>query len=116
MNRREFLKGLGLASVGLAIAHQVGNRLPVLYGDGVHDDTEVLQAWGRGESVQWDDGSTVHPTNLIGGQFKITGSIRLDHAVRIDQCHFLVSRKASFSALNDQSYISNCSFVGDYRA
>lgn len=30
--------------------------MKILYGDGVHDDTEAMRAWFRGEAVRWADG------------------------------------------------------------
>lgn len=42
----------------------------ILYGDGVHDDTEAIRAWYAGEDVYWPDGvlasnEPFHPDNPL---------------------------------------------------
>lgn len=59
VNRRSFIctSALVAAAVALAPATLFGGKRYVLYGDGVHDDTQALQAWFDGKIVYWPDGS-----------------------------------------------------------
>ena len=53
MERRGFLGALGalMAAVAVPVRALAGQRLPVLYGDGVADDTAAFQAWIDGQPV-----------------------------------------------------------------
>lgn len=87
MNRRNFLKITIAAGVALAtpivLTRALERRLPVIYGDGIHDDAAGLQAALRGEDfishdscVRVMDG-VVHinsGTYLIGETLDLTGS------------------------------------------
>jgi hypothetical protein len=78
--RREFLGG----ALALAVATQVdasGLTAPTLYGDGVHDDTEGLEAAMNGRPF-WADGELVAPAPgekvyLRGGRFKIHRTVEV---------------------------------------
>lgn len=91
MNRRHFLKTAAIATAGLAL---VGTGLAtvmpkryVLYGDGIQDDTEALQAWGRGEAVYRPDGSEVPYHLLYGGVYLLSGTIIMNGSDRtISNC------------------------------
>ena len=84
MNRREFFKSLMAAAAIAAVPFQwayskVAHRL---YGDGLHDETEALQALLDGQPVLMPDGRTVQqlgsptrqpgPPYLQPGTYKVT--------------------------------------------
>ncbi len=51
----------------------------ILYGDGVHDDTCAINAWGRGEPVVWASGEAI-PRDVLDGKgrnFLVHGAIAL---------------------------------------
>ena len=64
MERRSFLKGLGIAGVLLAMAPASFAQPSsyTLYGDGVHDDTAAFQAWIEDKPVHWPNGRRVGST------------------------------------------------------
>jgi hypothetical protein len=77
VSRRRFISG----TVGLALARKLTYLkrpalAPVLYGDGRHDDTVALNAWGAGRPVVWPDGSAVGPT-IASCIFWVTGQITI---------------------------------------
>lgn len=74
---------------GYQIAHYVlrlrawahrGPRL-TLYADGLHDDTEALQAWLDGGVVFKPDGNVV-PRAISQGKFSITSPLRFGKSTR----------------------------------
>jgi len=80
MTRRGFL---GRVSAGAASALLPSRILvallpaiPILYGDGKHDDTAALQAWGRGEVVHRPDGEPVGQT-IQDGYFVVSDTIAI---------------------------------------
>lgn len=67
MRRRSFLMGSILSALALLVpAPWRKPQVPILYGDGVHDDTATLVAWGEGREARWPDGSPV--CNVIDGK------------------------------------------------
>ena len=72
--RRSFFGVLG-ALCALPILGQVVSqpqaRRPVLYGDGVHDDTVALQAWFDGKPVFWANSGERVGTHLTGEKFRV---------------------------------------------
>jgi hypothetical protein len=73
MNRRTFLLSSACAAVASLIPFRP--RKLVLYGDGIHDDTEALRGWFQGnyENVVWPDGSPVGRT-LLHGTYLLSGT------------------------------------------
>lgn len=57
MKRRQFIQTI--PAIFALSACFVGPQPHILYADGVHDDTEALQAWARKEPVVWADGTPV---------------------------------------------------------
>lgn len=47
-----------------------------LYADGIHDDTDALEAWINGYEVQWDGGLPVKD-EITNKQFKISDYLRM---------------------------------------
>ncbi len=84
LNRRSFLRGAGgLVAAGVAtpllkekFAWTWWWEYHVIYGDGVHDDTVAVNAWGKGKRVYDRSG------NLIGSTLKNV-ELRLTDTVHI---------------------------------
>lgn len=73
MNRRDFFKvtfAAGVASIAPAV---LSNTLPVIYGDGKHDDTEGLQAALDDKPFECLDGSV----RIIEGQVFLSNAVYL---------------------------------------
>jgi len=93
IDRRKFIFGSAAALVTLALPWKgatsrpnglipldtygvVGDPpIPVLYGDGIHDDTVALQAWFDEKPVVWPNGERVDPKRLWYQLFRTTGTI-----------------------------------------
>lgn len=89
--RRDFLKGTaGLATLALVPKWLVGPAsrmldhpaIPILYGDGEHDDAPALQALVDGKPVDAsrDKAATVHPDGsfvLASGTYLIRRTVRI---------------------------------------
>ena len=80
MRRRTFIKAVLAASAAMFVSplRAVAGVVPalVLYRDGIHDDTEALQAVFDGKPVVWaDSGETVG--DEIEGHFLISRTIEL---------------------------------------
>ena len=88
--RRGFFGSLaGLVAVVAWPWKWESRRLPVLYGDGVHDDTEAFEAWLNGGNAIWSDGSPVGDdmhgkTLLLARTIHVVNSASLR---RIQNCH-----------------------------
>lgn len=93
MNRRGFIT----STLALAFVNKFRSRIciptapvSVLWGDGRHDDTAALNAWGAGRPVVYPDGTPV--TKVIANSvFLITGTIhisRQDPGLMIINNHF----------------------------
>jgi hypothetical protein len=86
--RRAFLFGLGAASL-VASPKLIMSRLPLLYGDGVHDDAEALNALFAGKPIKLaETGDTFRPffsstserIALRGGRYRISAPILFDRS------------------------------------
>jgi hypothetical protein len=91
MNRRNFIaSGLAaLALVGSGLSNILPTRRYVLYGDGVHDDTEALNALFRGDPVYRPDGRLQDYHFVQHQNFLITDTIHIRKSdVMIRDCHF----------------------------
>ena len=109
MNRRNFLRGC-LAVTALAIVQVPDlHAYPILYGDGVHDDTEALQALldlkpyvCEGKLIEGQTRAVIN-----GGVFKTSATLK----IRNDNTSIL---RASFNPRNfdgpalEVSGVSNC--------
>ena len=84
MNRRSFLKIAGAAGLltvtPISIASALATKVPIIYGDGIHDDTEGLQAAVSGKDfvcesdIVWVSGDTV---KIYAGNFLISDTITI---------------------------------------
>lgn len=81
MNRRALLKSTAAVAVATLVPAAM-KASPVLYGDGVHDDTGALQQWFDGENVLWVTGEQAG--DLIEGRcFLITVTIDVTGSQRV---------------------------------
>jgi hypothetical protein len=128
MNRRTFLISLGAATAVAALAPQVFTSvpppLPILYGDGIHDDSVALQAWLDGKLVRGPNESPVSPYLIHGKHFWLSRTLYWHgngHGItEIMDCHFEWAPFAKphtpclytpFSEANENLIFTRCSFV-----
>ncbi len=74
IERKEFLRwsGLGLGALALGMPKK---ETYILWGDGIHDDTEAFQAWVNGEEVYWEGSGEMVEEILMDKRFKISNAI-----------------------------------------
>ena len=83
MNRKNFIKTLiGATSLvaipAIGLAKPVAPTVPVLYGDGIHDDTAALQAWFDGTPLRFaKEVLLLNGDTLFGKKFLISNTIVL---------------------------------------
>ncbi len=84
MTRKEFMKKFGFAVVAVSVVGLSSTKaepIPILYGDGVHDDTEALQALFDGQKVRTADGSIFKEQNgvvhLPAGEYNLITKLRI---------------------------------------
>ena len=76
MNRSGFLRRMIVAPFVAGAVLAAVSRVPVLYGDGIADDTVALQAWYDGKTVLYAGGGLVGHT-INGGTYKLSDTIEL---------------------------------------
>lgn len=99
MNRRNFIRHAVAASAAIALAPKILFAQPeryILYGDGVHDDTQTLQAWLDGKPV-YDANGRLLGNYLRRGTFRMTEGITFKNADNhhITNCHLKFERSSS---------------------
>lgn len=118
MNRRDMLKGLATLPL-LAVSLKAAARVPVIYGDGVHDDTEGLAAWLNGRPVVWADGRDVG--HVLSGEFRTTRTVEINRRARggrlLTQSTLRYEGDVSAPMLSasvnaPDTWITNCHFIG----
>lgn len=80
MSRRSFLRGALVVSASAVLPlPALSAPYPILYGDGIHDDTDALNALFRGDTVICENeaitikkGDAIH---LNGGTYRTTATI-----------------------------------------
>lgn len=84
IHRRTFLIGLGAALSAPAVVKADGlmrlrQTFPILWGDGVHDDAEALEAALNGRGARWRGRLLVPgaPVEIADGRFKLSRMIWL---------------------------------------
>ncbi|MBR9807458.1 MAG: hypothetical protein GYB49_09575 [Alphaproteobacteria bacterium] len=93
LNRRSFFFGAGATVIAAAVPVNL-KQVPVLYGDGVHDDTEALQAFFNHDRFKVARGNVLHRQNfLIGGRFLISETIKFGATkkITVKDCEFVCS-------------------------
>lgn len=86
LSRRGFLTGV-IAVGAVAALPALASDMPILYGDGVHDDTAALQAFIDGKPVIRDgvvyrcDGD--EPVVLHGGIYEISDTLVFDNSAKL---------------------------------
>lgn len=73
ISRRFFLGGTLAVATAIAVPIELSARLPILHGDGVHDDWKALQAFASGKPFRTVDGfvGTVTEGTISGGDYFI---------------------------------------------
>jgi hypothetical protein len=95
MNRRQFLPGFtALAVIPFMPRWILRERRLILHADGVHDDSEALQAWIDGKDIYYADGTRVG-TIISGKTLLIKQSIfmRSKEYRLITQCFLRINLK-----------------------
>lgn len=85
LTRRGFLKGVLTVGAVAALPALALHGMPTLWGDGIHDDTEALQALFDGKEV-------IHGDNVIvrrcAGDFRLAGgTFRISKTLEINGMH-----------------------------
>lgn len=90
MQRRDFLKGCLAVSALMIVPVPDLNTYPVLYGDGIHDDTKALQAMFDLKPYICEGKLIKGQTKAIldGGTFKISRTLYLGGDTIIKNCSF----------------------------
>ena len=104
MNRRGFLKvvfsAAAASAVPIALNKALRSPTPVIYGDGIHDDTAGLQAAFNGQDFVCHkdlvsvSGDTVH---LSGGTFLISKTIEVGGTRSLRATHIALKTVPEFS-------------------
>jgi hypothetical protein len=89
MQRRSFLAGLLAAPAIVRASSLMPLYVPplVLYGDGIHDDTQALSAALTGERVRWADGRPVVGALVSGGAFLLSDTVRIGDNATLSNAH-----------------------------
>ncbi len=101
MDKRDFSKGLILSLLVPLVPIKAKTKpdIPILYGDGVHDDTKALQAWIDGKPVKWGTGESVNPNLIENRKILIEGTVivplGLSDQKIIRHCYFPAPRNPS---------------------
>ena len=127
MNRRSFLKIAGAAGLltvtPISIASALAKKVPIIYSDGIHDDTEGLKAAVSGKDFVCDSG-IVHVSGdtaiIRGGNFLLSDTVNItDTRAFISNCRFVMSEAARkdgrfmfFMSSWKEMVLLNCHFVG----
>lgn len=96
MNRRTFLKMSGGVAVVVAAPSwlkRLAESVPILYGDGVHDDQPALQALLDGKVIEDRTGSTRRIGDVVylaSGSYRVGAPIKLnpEQQTVITSCRF----------------------------
>jgi TAT (twin-arginine translocation) pathway signal sequence. len=85
MNRRDFLRvtlaAAAVVATPVLLTKAMERELPVVYGDGVHDDTEGLQAALDGRDFVCRDGCVKvlnGSAHIVGGNYRISRTLRVN--------------------------------------
>lgn len=120
MQRRQFLKGvLSLAVIASNLPAIAEAGLPILYGDGMHDDTKAFQAMMDGAPFRTIDGfrGTAIEGRIYQGDFLFTDTIRIRRPnITIEHCRFEFEGPPGIPVLeflpgSDNGAIVGCSFA-----
>ena len=79
MFRGDFLK-LSILALSAATLGIISEEKFILWGDGLHDDTEALQALIDGKNVRWSTGEEVED-RIINKTFMLTDTIHMEKPV-----------------------------------
>lgn len=71
-------------------------HVPVIYGDGEHDDTEAFNEWGKGGAAIWPDGTLVD--EMKGKNFKINSTIEIERTLVMESCNIVYDNHSSKGA------------------
>jgi hypothetical protein len=89
MKRRSFLAGLLAAPAIVRASSLMPLYVPplVLYGDGIHDDTQALSAALTGKRVSWADGRPVVGALVSGGAFLLSDTVQVGSSATLSNAH-----------------------------
>lgn len=89
MNRRGFFGALARVGSCAALASLSYSLAPTLHGDGLHDDSLALSAWGAGRPVKDPHGRLIG-RHLMGKTFRLTKTLDISRTdcVAITNCTF----------------------------
>lgn len=88
---------------------------PIIWGDGIHDDTAALQAFVDGRPVMHPDGRAAGGS-LFGGTYRLTQTIFVADRLafrRIDSSRIVIDHAGSgirIDSIADNKSITNCLF------
>lgn len=103
LTRRGFFFGAGAMALAASVPINFIQR-PMLWGDGVHDDTEALNAFFRGEKIETRAGVITDQELLAKGIFRVTAPLALG-AIPITWAHSII--KVDHGGLGVDCYSPN---------
>jgi len=74
MKRRQFLQSAAVIPAIALLPHVEAAKPLTLYADGIHDDSDALQAWFDGHAVAFPDGAPV-PDAICWHDFRLSKTI-----------------------------------------
>lgn len=107
VSRRRFFQIAAGAAIAPVAAKIVNPLVPVLWGDGIHDDTSALQALLDGEVVEFANPSIANGAGWFGDTFRMpSGFFKISHTLKIghkSKCEY--NGNHSFLFTTDSQYV-----------
>lgn len=119
LSRRGFLIGMAAVGAVASLPFDAVAGIPVIVGDGVHDDTAALQALLDGKDVIKDGFLLTRPAGggviLRDGVFRTTDALRITrNDTLVERCKFLIEGRKGIQVegVVENLQLTDCIFDG----